>query len=59
MLDRFGFPALARGAHRFAEPDRMATLGSEPLRIDLMTGISGVSFALASWLNPIAIAAIA
>lgn len=43
-LAAFGFPALARQARRFAEPDRMATLGQEPLRIDLMTGISGVSF---------------
>ncbi len=46
-LSRFGFPALARTARRFAEPDRMASLGREPLRIDLMTGISGVSFAQA------------
>jgi hypothetical protein len=44
VLDRFGFPALARGARRFAQPDRMATLGREPLRVDLLTGISGVSF---------------
>ena len=47
VLGRFGFPALARSARRFAQPDRMATLGQEPLRIDLLTGISGVSFARA------------
>ncbi len=29
------------GAHK---PDRMATLGAIPLRIDIMTSISGVSF---------------
>jgi hypothetical protein len=46
-LAAFGFPALARQARRFAEPDRMATLGQVPLRIDLMTGISGVTFAQA------------
>lgn len=29
----------------FALPDRMATLGREPLRIDIMTSITGVTFA--------------
>jgi hypothetical protein len=48
VLRAFGFPSLARAAARFTEPDRMATLGREPLRIDLMTTISGVSFA-AAW----------
>jgi hypothetical protein len=43
-LAAFGFPALAGDAHRFAEPDRMATLGRPPLRIDVMTSITGVSF---------------
>ena len=49
-LADFGFTALARQARRFAEPDRMATLGGEPLRIDLMTSISGVDFSTA-WRN--------
>lgn len=44
VLKAFGFPALARQARRFAEPDRMATLGREPLRIDLLTSITGVTF---------------
>lgn len=44
VLAAFGFPALAGQAKRFSEPDRMATLGREPLRIDIMTTISGVSF---------------
>jgi hypothetical protein len=44
VLKAFGFPALARAAARFAEPDQMATLGRVPLRIDLLTSISGVSF---------------
>jgi hypothetical protein len=43
-LEAFGFPALARETSRFARPDQMATLGNEPLRIDIMTSISGVSF---------------
>ena len=42
-LAAFGFPALANEAHRFAEPDRMVTLGRPPLRIDVMTSITGVS----------------
>lgn len=47
-LQDFGFGALARQAAQFAKVDRMATLGRPPLRIDLMTSISGVSFA-AAW----------
>jgi len=46
-LEEFGFPELAQQSHYFAESDRMATLGHVPLRIDLMTTISGVSFARA------------
>lgn len=44
-LRAFGFPALGRRERDFAVPDRMATLGRPPLRIDVMTSISGVSFA--------------
>lgn len=47
-LADFGFIALAQEAEKFAVPDRMATLGREPLRIDIMTSISGVTFA-AAW----------
>jgi hypothetical protein len=54
-LAAFGFPALAAEALKFAEPDRMATLGHEPLRVDLLTSISGVSFAQA-WRGRITIA---
>ena len=43
-LEAFGFPALAGQTSNFARPDQMATLGNEPLRIDIMTSISGVSF---------------
>ena len=43
-LAAFGFGALADAAMAFAEPDRMATLGREPLRIDIMTSITGVTF---------------
>ena len=44
-LADFGFAALADQAKEFAKPDRMATLGREPLRIDIMTSITGVTFA--------------
>ncbi len=44
-LQAFGFAALADEIDAFATPDRMATLGSPPLRIDIMTSITGLSFA--------------
>lgn len=44
-LAEFGYGALARHWQTFTEPQRMVTLGREPLRIDLLTSISGVSFA--------------
>jgi hypothetical protein len=43
-LADFGYQELARESERFAERDRMATLGREPLRVDIMTSISGVDF---------------
>jgi len=44
-LSAFGFRALAAEVDAFSTPDRMATLGNPPLRIDLMTSITGVTFA--------------
>lgn len=46
-LREFGYAALAAEEAAFATEDRMATLGVEPLRIDVMTSISGVSFSVA------------
>src|SRR5215470_9632826 len=46
-LAEFGYPALAREWKKFTDRDRMATLGREPLRVDIMTSISGVDFASA------------
>jgi len=43
-LAEFGYDALARQWREFTRPDRMATLGRAPLRVDIMTSISGVSF---------------
>jgi hypothetical protein len=39
-----GAPALARETEALVPPDRMVTLGRPPLRIDVMTSITGVSF---------------
>jgi hypothetical protein len=44
-LHAFGFGDLAGEVRRFCEPERMATLGSAPLRIDIMNHIDGVTFA--------------
>jgi len=44
-LSAFGFRALATEIEAFATVDRMATLGKPPLRIDVMTSITGVTFA--------------
>jgi len=43
-LAAFGFEGLAAEWREFTKTDRMATLGAVPLRIDIMTSISGVSF---------------
>jgi hypothetical protein len=43
-LADFGFPALAKAVDEFSVPERMATLGLPPLRIDIMTSIDGVEF---------------
>jgi len=43
-LRDFGFYALADEANQFTEPNRMAKLGNPPLRIDILTSISGVTF---------------
>ena len=44
-LGDFGYPALSEAASEaFASPARMATLGTPPLRIDIMNAIDGVSF---------------
>ena len=43
-LGEFGFTDLATAVDEFSSPDRMATLGHPPLRIDVMTSIDGVTF---------------
>lgn len=43
-LRAFGFADLADESERFEQPERMATLGKPPLRIDIMNHIDGVLF---------------
>ncbi|CAN5920520.1 hypothetical protein BH11MYX3_BH11MYX3_21010 [soil metagenome] len=52
VLVEFGFPESAAQCDHLARPDRMMRLGREPLRIDILNQISGVSFATA-WRNRI------
>jgi len=44
VLDEFGFGNLGINREDFLKPDHVVQLGVEPNRIDLITGISGVSF---------------
>jgi len=46
-IREFGFAALADASAAFARGKRMARIGNEPLRIDVMNHIDGVSFATA------------
>jgi hypothetical protein len=43
-LRDFGYASVARKTAELATPERMLTLGRPPLRIDVMTSISGVTF---------------
>ena len=47
-LSDFGFAEMADAAERhFSRPGRMATLGREPIRIDVLSSVDGVTFARA------------
>lgn len=50
----FGFAETGRDWRWFAKPYRIAMLGRVPFRIDILTGISGVSFR-AAWRNRISV----
>jgi hypothetical protein len=43
-LSEFGYDAYALHESEFCTPDRMTQLGKPPLRIDVMTSVSGVRF---------------
>jgi predicted nucleotidyltransferase len=43
-LERFGFGGLIANAEELSVPDRVFMLGVKPWRIDILTGIDGVTF---------------
>ena len=43
-LQRFGFGSVGLSEQDFVEPDKIVQLGIDPYRIDIITGITGVSF---------------
>ena len=43
-LEDFGFGAVAPGVEELATPDKIFMLGRKPWRIDILTGIDGVTF---------------
>lgn len=52
VLDSFGFGSLGLSAEDFMKADQVIQLGNAPLRIDLMTSITGVNFEEA-WQNKV------
>lgn len=44
-LDEFGFGSVGLRAEDFTTPDQVVQLGQVPVRVDLLTSISGVSWA--------------
>ena len=50
VLSGFGFADIGLKAEDFQEPDQTIQLGCEPVRIDILTGITGVEFGDA-WKN--------
>jgi hypothetical protein len=44
VLDRFGFGALGLSGSDFLQPDQVIQLGHPPNRIDLLTGLSGMTW---------------
>lgn len=52
VLKEFGFDSLGLKTNDFIQPNQVIQLGQPPLRIDLLTSISGVDFD-AAWENKI------
>jgi len=46
-LDRFGFGGLGLAVDDFTDPDQVVQLGVPPVRVDLLTGLSGTTWELA------------
>ena len=49
-LDEFGFGSIGLKAEDFQQPGRTVQLGHDPIRIDILTSIEGVTFGEA-WCN--------
>ena len=45
VLEAFGFGGAGASAELFQQPDQVIRMGNPPLRIELLTSISGVDFA--------------
>jgi predicted nucleotidyltransferase len=45
VLNQFGFEGLGLTAEDLSKPDQIVQLGREPVRIDILTGIEGLTFA--------------
>ncbi len=43
-LESFGFGSTAPAPEMFSQPDLVIRMGNPPLRIEILTGISGVKF---------------
>jgi len=43
-IDRFGFDVPELNPDLFLEPDRVVRMGQPPLRIEILTSVSGVTF---------------
>ena len=44
VLEEFGFSDLGLSVNDFLEPDMVVEIGREPMKIQVLTGIDGVSF---------------
>tara|TARA_B110000438_G_scaffold276917_1_gene299093 strand:- start:207 stop:659 length:453 start_codon:yes stop_codon:yes gene_type:complete len=45
VLEEFGFSDLGLSVNDFLEPDMVVEIGREPMKIQVLTGIDGVTFA--------------
>lgn len=44
VVERFGFPGGGADLREFLKPDQILRMGVPPLRIEILTGVSGVQF---------------
>jgi len=51
VLDQFGFGSMGLSPQDFTHPDKVIQFGVEPVRIDVMTAISGIGSFDSAYLN--------